>query len=66
MTTIQTKKIIAHNESLNIWLIDGQVYRAPKYSTIDVNGYPTAARWECSESHWNLYRDTAYRLFTDI
>lgn len=60
------QKIIAETKTQNVWLINDQIFIAPKYSTIDSQGNPTAARWECSKSHWDTYRKTAYPNFLDI
>lgn len=58
-------KIIAENENYNVWEINNKIFIAPKYSTIDTQGNPTAGRYECELNHWNIYRDTAYKNFTD-
>lgn len=59
-------KIIAQTKTSNAWLINGAVYISPKYSTLDIEGNPTAGRWECYLKHWELYRDTAYGMFADV
>lgn len=64
MQNSTSKKIIAQSEKNNAWLIDGQVYVAPKTSIIDVYGNPAAARWECTFAHWERNR-LAFPHFVD-
>lgn len=41
---------------------DGQVYRVPTESlgTLDTRGFPMAARWECTFSQFQRFRETVF------
>jgi hypothetical protein len=43
------------------WNVGGEVYRGSSaYLTMGADGFPMGLRWECSISHWEHYRATAY------
>ena len=44
---------------------DGQVYRAPRYCPLDVDGYRQGARWECTRAHWDRFFATVYAARID-
>jgi hypothetical protein len=50
-------KIIATNGEVDFWEINGHVYRASTNAEKDIWGLPNGKRWECSISHWKIYRN---------
>jgi len=50
-------KKLAQSNNRTAWLINGNVYLAPIDAQMDVDGYPMGARWECSQKHWEHYKD---------
>lgn len=47
---------IAIGPEVDFWLIEDEVYRAPKDAELDTDGIPLGSRWECPLTHWTQFR----------
>jgi hypothetical protein len=52
---------IGNNGLTEFYLIEDQVFIVGKGWVPDWQGNPMGMRWECSEEHFNHYRNTVYK-----
>lgn len=59
-------QIIATNGEIDLWHIEGAVYRSKSGAVLDIYGLPQDRRWECSLNHYLLYKDTVFNWLDEI
>jgi hypothetical protein len=59
-------QIIACNDEIDFWYIEGNIYRSKNNAVLDIYGYPQDRRWECSHKHWMIYKDTVFSWVSQV
>jgi hypothetical protein len=58
-------KKIGKDGGVNYWHIGNDVW-VTLSDELDHNKYPMGLRWECAFDHFQRFRDSAYKLVTEV